>query len=81
MKKLNPLLTKTDDNLSQWKTIITPIKWQCCPVCNGHGTISRPPNIAGDQQTWPGWGTSLYMCPCCNGHKVINIETGKPPKD
>ena len=23
-----------------------------CPVCDGHGTVTRPPWIAGDQPTW-----------------------------
>ena len=69
------------ENYQQPIWISTPIGWQACPVCNGQGTVSRPSNIAGDQQTWSGSGTPIYMCPCCNGHKVINIRTGKPPED
>lgn len=46
-----------------------------CPVCNGHGTVSKPPSVAGDQDTWMSSGTHLYPCPACNGTCIIWEET------
>jgi len=38
-----------------------------CPVCDGQGTVSKPPHIAGDQQTWIASLTGPYQCHACNG--------------
>jgi hypothetical protein len=29
----------------------------CCPVCSGSGKVSRPPWVAGDQESWTDTGT------------------------
>jgi len=42
-----------------------------CPVCNGHGTISKPPWVAGDKLTWSDIGTGLYKCKACDGTGVL----------
>lgn len=42
-----------------------------CPVCNGHGTVSRPPWVAGDQLTWPVGGTGSYPCRACAGSGIV----------
>jgi hypothetical protein len=38
-------------------------------TCNGFGTVSRPPNIAGDVP----WHVEdkLYTCPICSGRGYI----------
>jgi len=41
-----------------------------CPVCNGHGTVSRPPWIAGDVSTWTG-NADTYPCKACNGTGIV----------
>ena len=43
----------------------------CCPVCNGHKTVSRPPWVAGDVESWTDSGTKAYECRACNGTGVI----------
>ena len=50
-----------------------------CPVCNGHGTVTRPPWVAGDASTWAAAGASdLYPCHACAGKGLVwppqNIE-------
>ena len=45
-----------------------------CPVCNGHGTVSKPPWIAGDQITWAGNSSAPYTCKACGGRGVILEE-------
>jgi len=42
-----------------------------CPVCEGHGTVSRPPNVAGDQETWTSSDLRFYDCPACNGTGLV----------
>lgn len=42
-----------------------------CPVCNGHGTVSRPPWVAGDQPSWVDTGTTPYSCPACQGKGLV----------
>jgi DnaJ-class molecular chaperone len=43
-----------------------------CPTCNGSTTVSKPPWIAGDQNTWFSSNAGeLYPCPSCNGVGVI----------
>jgi len=49
-----------------------------CPTCHGHGTVSKPPWIAGDQITWDApnaW--DLYPCQSCNGSGVIWNEIAR----
>ena len=50
----------------------TPVKLAYrCPACNGHGTVSRPPWIAGDQETWPASSIETYSCRACGGTGIV----------
>ena len=42
-----------------------------CPVCGGHGTVSRPPWVAGDQTEWASNGTETYPCRACRGTGIV----------
>jgi hypothetical protein len=43
-----------------------------CPVCNGARTVSCPPWIAGDQQSWPAsTAGGSYPCAACSGSGVV----------
>lgn len=42
-----------------------------CPVCNGQGTVVRPPYVPGDQLTWVDTSTAPYPCKVCNGKGII----------
>lgn len=43
-----------------------------CPVCDGAGLVSRPPNIPGDQRSWDGSSAGFpYSCKACNGTGVV----------
>ena len=46
---------------------------QRCPVCNGQGTVSRPPHIAGDQPTWVSTTVAPYRCRRCAGLGTIEV--------
>ena len=46
-----------------------------CPVCNGHQTVSKPPWVAGDQETWSDTSTAPYECKTCHGMGVLWEET------
>jgi len=44
----------------------------CCPVCNGSGTVQRPPEVAGDQETWVNSSAyNEYTCKACNGEGIV----------
>ena len=45
-----------------------------CPVCDGTGLVSRPPGIAGDQQTWVDSQAAPYPCKACGGTGLIIVE-------
>lgn len=48
-----------------------------CPVCNGAGTVQRPPWVAGDQPSWAASSTRPYECKACLGTGIIwERETG-----
>jgi hypothetical protein len=48
-----------------------------CPVCNGAGTVSRPPSVAGDQAWWvASTGTDRYPCKACNANGIVWGEAG-----
>ena len=51
-------------------TIVTRSALQLCPKCNGQGTVSKPPWVAGDVHQWTSSATS-FVCDVCNGAKVI----------
>jgi len=42
-----------------------------CPVCNGFGTVSRPPHVAGDVLAWSSSSAGPYTCPACKGAGVL----------
>ena len=42
-----------------------------CPVCQGCGTVSRPPWIAGDQETWVSSSAEIFPCKACGGTGLI----------
>ena len=44
---------------------------QACPVCRGSGLVTRPPHIAGDQDTWTDSRTAPYTCPVCRGTGLV----------
>jgi len=46
-----------------------------CPVCNGHGTVSKPPWIAGDVYAWVGCALRTYPCPACGGTGIIWLKS------
>lgn len=51
----------------------------CCPVCNGAGTVSRPPYVTGDQPSWVSSSScSSYPCTACHGTgivwELVNLE-------
>lgn len=50
------------------------ITMQTCPVCNGAGTVQRPPWIAGDQPTWATDSTQTYECKACKGTGIIMVN-------
>ncbi len=52
------------------KSVSDYVPYQKCPKCDGQGTVSKPPYIAGDVQQWT--GTALgFVCDVCEGKKVI----------
>jgi RecJ-like exonuclease len=48
---------------------------QKCPVCDGTGLVSRPPYIAGDQESWHSGTAGPYPCKTCCGTGVVAIVT------
>ena len=47
-----------------------------CPCCNGHQTVSKPPNVAGDQLTWYASDAGPYQCKACIGTGIVWEQTG-----
>ena len=47
---------------------------KACPVCNGHGTVNRPPWVAGDQMEWVDCGTGPYPCQACKGSGLVKED-------
>ena len=50
------------------------VKPHACPVCNGTGIVSRPPWVAGDQETWESGGATTWLCKACDGKGVLWYE-------
>ncbi len=50
--------------------ILKAIPYQKCPKCDGQGTVSKPPHIAGDVYEWSSSSIS-HTCDICNGNKII----------
>ena len=43
-----------------------------CPVCNGAGKVSRPPNVVGDAPTWSTSSCVIsYECNACKGTGIV----------
>ena len=51
--------------------------YQKCPKCDGQGTVSKPPYIAGDVHKWVSTATS-WTCDVCNGAKVLLVPDEAP---
>ena len=45
-----------------------------CPTCKGQRTVSKPPWIAGDIDTWSDSSMRQYPCPTCNGKGYLVVE-------
>lgn len=52
-----------------------------CPVCDGTGLVSRPPHIAGDQESWTDSSAGPWMCSACNGTGIIFVRGHGEPYD
>lgn len=46
------------------------IPYQKCPKCDGQGTVSKPPYIAGDVHQWSA-ADCIFTCDVCNGAKIL----------
>ncbi len=42
-----------------------------CPVCDGQGTVLKPPWVAGDKEEWTDMNTAPYECRACKGTGVL----------
>lgn len=42
-----------------------------CPVCDGQGLVSRPPEVAGDLETFSSTSCGPWQCKACGGQGVI----------
>jgi len=50
-----------------------------CPVCNGAGTVQRPPWVAGDQLEWLGSDPlAVHPCKACAGTGIIREKVTPP---
>jgi hypothetical protein len=47
------------------------MKPHLCPKCHGQKTVSKPPWVPGDVQTWTSSDAGPYPCPVCEGHGVL----------
>ena len=54
--------------------------YQLCPKCNGQGSVSKPPYIAGDVNQWSGTAAT-FVCDVCNGLKILYISNKKQSKE
>jgi len=52
--------------------------YQKCPVCDGTGLVSRPPNVAGDVLVWTDNKTGPYPCKTCLGTGIIKAPEEVP---
>lgn len=53
------------------KVLSNLCEYQKCPKCSGQGVVSKPPHIAGDQETWSASTSITHICNVCNGAKII----------
>ena len=47
---------------------------QKCPKCDGQGTVSKPPHLAGDIETWSSCSFGAHKCNLCEGKMVIPMH-------
>ena len=59
-----------------WERSCVMWEWLKCPVCDGQGTVSKPPWVAGDQQSWASSGTETYPCWACGGTGTMLLVYG-----
>lgn len=64
---------KLFDELVERFTVLETTKYQLCPKCNGQGTVSKPPWVAGDVQKWASSSTS-FVCDVCQGSKILVVR-------
>jgi len=46
--------------------------WIKCPKCDGQGTVSKPPYVAGDVHQWSST-SAVFPCNVCNGEMVLFV--------
>lgn len=46
-----------------------------CPNCGGQKTVSKPPYIAGDVNSWVSSSMDTYSCPTCDGRGWIRVDS------
>ena len=68
-KYLQPKLT-TSASIEANPMLAAVVPYQLCPKCNGQGTVSKPPYIAGDVYEWSS-SSCQFQCDVCNGQKII----------
>ncbi len=50
-----------------------------CPVCNGTGLVSIPPDLPGDQLTYTSASIRSYECKACTGSGIVwELVTEEP---
>lgn len=49
-----------------------------CPNCQGQKIVSKPPWVAGDQDSWTSSSTGTYPCPTCMGKGYIVTQYNIP---
>lgn len=59
-------------NINYHTVLPTVTLMQLCPKCNGQGTVSKPPYVAGDVHEWTSSSAS-FVCDVCNGAKIIPV--------
>lgn len=80
-----PYPTEGLDAEPGWNAPPSPSIPHRCPLCNGAGHTSRPPNVPGDATQWTSAGTETYSCYPCKGSGVVwgsplaASETGAAP--
>lgn len=74
-KELCEMLIEANRHLKNLSviTINNSVPYQKCPKCDGQGTVSKPPYIAGDVHEWSSSSAS-HICDVCNGVKIISTQ-------
>lgn len=68
-----PMRTKLDAKIL--RDINAPRIHQKCPVCDGQGTVSKPPWVDGDVTHWVDGQARGHTCKRCNGIGTIEVES------